>query len=264
MAATVGLTGQVTSWGAGGSFTALMLALLKPATFSVEMSADELDTTGYNAGAATVMSKIQGLRGWSGSFSGPLAVPTNGILGLVATAGTGYVKNAKSWNFSMRCSPLETTAWPLTAVGGRTFSPSLVEWGGSFDCLVDDTTVLTVPGAEVLSTDTLTLTLGTGVTLAGKAFTSAASVGSSVGGLQEVSYTFVGTGEVTSVGSTNIIPAASSIATPVAGTIELGLYSTTRKLSGSAFWTEISVRVSPDGVNQCTVSFQGSGALTPA
>lgn len=257
MAATTGLTGAVTSW--AGTFNAATLALLKPASFSLDSTAAELDTTGYNAGAATVRSKIKGLKGWSGQFSGYLATPTNGIAGSVS--GAAYTTNVRSWDMSLRAAAVETTAWPITA-NWRTFTPGLVEWGGSFEALVDGTTAITLAGD---STEPLaaTFTLASGQTLAGSIFASQAGVVSRVGELQVVRYTYVGTGEVTSVGTTNIIPAATSIATPVAGSLVLTA-ATSRTYTGSAFWTEISVGVDPNSVNQCSVSFQGSGALTVA
>lgn len=265
MAATTGLQGQVTSW--AGTFNAAVLALLKPASFSVDTNAAELDTTGYAAGAAAVRSKIKGLLGWSGQYSGYLAAPTNGIAGSVTktSGGAVYAVNTRSWSMSIRAAAVETTAWPVTN-NWRTFVPGLVEWGGSFEAIVDDTTAVLIAGEEVTPSPLgVTFKLSSGNTLAGTVFASQAGISSRVGELQVVRYTYVGTGNVTSVGSENVMPANSgTIATPVAGAMELGLYSTTRKLTGSAFWTEISVGVDPNSVNQCSVSFQGSGALTPA
>lgn len=257
MSGTTGLTGSVTSW--AGTFNAAMLALLKPATFTLDTNADSLDTTAFNAGAAIVANKIKGLKHWRGQFSGPLATPAHGITG--AVSGTAYSTNVQRWSMSLRCNPLDSTSYPITS-NWKTFLPGLVMGSGSFDAIVDGTTPITEAGSST-EPATGTFTLSTGNTLAASLFTTGAQIVSRVGDLNVVRYSFDIDGHVTSVGSANIVPAASTLATPVAGALVLQS-AASRTYTGSAFWTGIEIVVNPAAISLCTVSFQGSGAFTPA
>lgn len=257
MSATTGLTGSVTSW--AGTFNAAMLALLKPATFTLDTSADSLDTTAFNAGAAIVANKIKGLKSWRGQFAGPLATPAHGITG--AVSGTAYSTNVQRWSMSLRCNPLDATAYPI-ASSYKAFIPGLVSGSGSFDAIVDGTTAITEAGAST-EPSTGTFTISTGNTLAASLFTTGAQIISRVGDLNVVRYSFDIDGHVTSVGTANIIPAATTLATPVAGALVLTAASG-RTYTGSAFWTSLDIVVDPAAISLCSVGFQGSGAITPA
>ncbi len=260
MTATQGLLGDVVSW--GGTFNTAVLALIKPAGFTANLTAASLDVTGYAAGAAVVRSKIKGLKGISGNIEGFLATPNNGIAGSVS--GPTYTSNVRSWNMSIKAAALETTAWPVTATNWRTFLPGLVEWSGSYEALVDSSTAITEAGeaAEPLSA---TFTIASGQTLAGTIFNTSAAVVSRVGELNVVRYSYEGTGHIVSVGTSNLVPAASTLALPVAGTLILKMAeegATDKALSFSAFWTELSIDVSPQNAVTIGWGFQGSGAVS--
>src|SRR5574343_672192 len=105
MTATQGILGQVVSW--TGAFTSATLALIKPAEFTVNLSAAEIDTTGYAAGAAAVRSKIKGLKGISGNIGGFLATPNNGIAGSVT--GLTNTTLIRAWTIALRADALEST-----------------------------------------------------------------------------------------------------------------------------------------------------------
>jgi hypothetical protein len=261
MAIVTGLTSDVVSH--AGTFNAAMLALLKPGSFTLDTNADSLDTTAYASGAAIVRSKIKGLRSWTVDMEAFQATPINGIAGSIS--GAAYTTSIQRYNLSLRAQPIDTTAWPITSQW-RTSSPGLVEWSGNYDAIVDTSTAITEAGS---STEPLnvTFTLASGQTLAGTLFTTNAQVVSRVGELVVVRYSFDGTGHIVSVGSSNIIPAASTIATPLAGSLVLKAHEgggTDKTYTGDAFWTEISLTVDPAAVISVRVRYQGTGALTPA
>lgn len=259
MAVITGLTSDVVSW--AGTFNAATLALLKPGSFTLNTAADSLDTTAYASGAAAVRTKIKGLKSWDAEFQAQLAAPINGINGSVS--GAAYTANVQRYELSLRAAPLDSTIFGATT---RTFAPGLVEWGGSYEALVDSSTAITEAGSssEPLSA---TFTVASGNTLAGTIFTTAASVVSQVGELVVVRYSFEGTGHVTSVGSANMIPASTTLATPVAGALVLKAHEaggSDKTYSGDAFWTEIAISVDPATTVSVRVRGQGTGTLTIA
>lgn len=261
MSATTGLTGDVVSW--SGTFNAAMLALLKPATFTLDTSADALDSTGYAAGALRVRSIIKGLRSWRGSFGGYLATPVTGMTGNIS--GAGYSTNIQRWSMQFAANAIDATALPVSS-GFRSYLPSLVSVRGTYDAIVDSSTAIKEAGS---SSDpaAATFTIQTSNTLAASIITTGAQVVSRVGDLSVVRYTFEVDGDVVSVGSANVIPAASTIATPVAGTMVLKAHeagASDKTYTGSAFWTGISITVDPAAVTAIQVDFQGDGAITPA
>jgi hypothetical protein len=255
MAATTGLTGNVNSW--TGTLTSAMVALIRPASFNLETNAAELDTTGFSS---VVESALKGLRTWNGTIEGYLATPTNGLASNVS--GAAYSVSPRSWELSIRSAPITAHAWPVASGNWGAFLPGLVSWSGSYEALVDDTTAVKFAG-DATEPLTATFTISSGNTLAGSIFTTGASVVSRVGELQVVRYSFRGTGHVTSVGSGNVLPASSSLVTPVAGALTLQA-TNSRTYSGSAFWTEIMVRCGLEEVNNVRIGFQGTGALTGA
>lgn len=269
MAVTTGLTGAVASW--AGTFNAAMLALIKPATFSMNNPGIALDTTGFTVGnAGVVKTKIPGLRSWSGSIGGYLATPATGILGNLSTSGSEYVANVRAWDMSLTCDVIgsggEATGFNPTG-GWMDMYPGLVTAGGSFECMVDSSTALTLATAAGASLSTLTFTITTGQTLACSAIITAADITETIGQLNVIKFNYEATGHVTVVGSSNVIPAAVAQATPVAGSLVLTVSeqgASDKQLSGSAFWTKIGVKVSPGTVTAVDIGFQGSGALTPA
>jgi hypothetical protein len=261
VAIVTGLTSDIVSH--AGTFNAALLALLKPGSFTLDTNADSLDTTGFAAGAAIVRTKIKGLRAWTVDVDAYQATPVNGINGSIS--GAAYTTSVQRYNLSLRAQPIDTTAWPITSQW-RTSSPGLVEWDGSYDAIVDTSTAITEAGSSSEPLEA-TFTVNTSNTLVGTIFTRSAQVVARVGELVVVRYAFDGTGHLVSSGSANLLPAASTIATPVAGSLVLKAHeggATDKTYTGDAFWTEIGISVDPAAVNTIRVRYQGTGALTPA
>jgi hypothetical protein len=257
MAAITGLTSDVVSW--AGTFNAALLALLKPGSFTLNTNADSLDTTSYDAGAAAVRSKIKGLKSWDAEFQAQLANPRSGIGGNVT--GSAYATNIQRFELSLRAAALDSTTF--TTTGARTFASGLVEWNGSFEGLVDSSVPITEAGSSTEPL-TATFTVSSGNTLAGTIFTTRAEVVSQVGELVLVRYDFDGSGHLTIAGSANMMPAASTQVTPAAGELVLKAHeagASDKTYTGSAFWTEIGIRVDPAALSTVRVRCQGTGAL---
>lgn len=268
MAATTGLTGDVVSW--AGTFNAATLALIKPASFSMNNPGVALDSTGFAGGAARVMTKIPGLRSWGGSISGYLATPATGMLGSVATSGSEYVANVRSWDMALACNVVGDggDATPFAPTGGWMAKyPGLCTASGSFEALVDSSTTMVLCTAAGSALSTLTFTLTTSQTFAASAMITAVDITETVGQLNVVKFNYEVSGDVTSAGSANVIPAASTIATPVEGSLVLKCHeagASDKTLTGNAFWNRIGFKVTPTAVTSVEIGFTGNGALTPA
>lgn len=264
MAAVTGLTGEVSSW--NGTFNAALLALLAPAEFSLEMTGASLETTAFTPATGTqtvVATKIPGLREWRGSFAGSQATATNGIAGTVS--GANYSTNVRAWEITMTAAELDTTVFQ-TANSWKTFAPGLVAWSGTYEALVDDTTLVAVPD---VATVTATFSIDASNSWIGSIFTTGATVTGRVGDLFVVQYTFEGTGHLESSGTAAVLPDNNgTVATPAAGSLVLYARDNNgtndRTYTGSAFWTRIAVSCRVGEVVRGTVNFRGTGALTPA
>lgn len=268
MAAVTGLRGEVDSW--SGTFNAATLALITPAEFSLRMTNADLDTTAFVNSAnthAVAKTMIPGLRDWSGSFTGPSVdgsgVASNGIAGSVT--GANYSAQVQAWELDLVAAELDSTLFG-TSGSWRTFAPGLVEWSGTYDALVDDSTAVALVDDTPV---TATFQLRTSNTWVGTIFTTSADVVSRVGELATVRYAFRGSGHLDVNGSAAIMPDNSgALATPVAGSLVLKTYENNgtgeRTLTGSAFWTRIRASVRTGEVVKATVDFRGTGALTSA
>lgn len=263
MAASIGVQGQVVSW--AGTFNSAMLALFKPAAFTITQQAQEFDTTGYNSSNQAIASDyLKGLRQWSGSIEGFNATPVNGVAASIS--GTAYSANARAWGIDIECDAKDTTAWSVTNYW-RTFKPGLQRWSGFYECLVDDTTATTpVLGSADATAEPLsaTFTLVSGNTWAGSIFTTGAQITSRVGDMNVVRYTFRGSSNLTVAGSAAFVPANSgTMVAMVAGSLILEADDGVT-YTGSAFPTRLSVGVAVGDVTRCSVSLQGTGAIVHA
>lgn len=267
MAASIGVQGQVVSW--AGTFNAAMLALIKPAAFTITQQAQEFDTTGYNSSNAAIASDyLRGLRQWSGSIEGFNATPVNGIAALIS--GTAYSTNARAWGIDIECDAKDTTAWTVTN-SWRTFKPGLQRWSGFYECLVDDTTVtepvLGNSGGAPEEPLSATFTISSGNTWAGSIFTTGVQITSRVGDLNVIRHTFRGSGQLGINGSAAFLPdndtGSPAMVAMVAGSLILEADDGVT-YTGSAFPTRMSLSVGVGDVTRCSVSLQGTGECAHA
>lgn len=264
MAGTIGVTGEVSSW--IGTVNAAVLAQMKPAAFTLNQTAQEFDTTGYDASDNLVIAStyLKGLRGWSGTMEGFHSTPVAGTVASIS--GTSYSANARSWDIQIECDAKDVSAFTQTN-NWRTFLPGLQRWSGSYECLVDDTTPITpVLGSADGTAEPLTgtFTMSSGNTWAGSIFTTGASITSRVGDLNVVRYTFRGSSDLTVAGTAALFAANNGTQAAMAnGTLTM-LMATGRSMAGSAFITRAALTCTQGDVTRVSLAFQGSGALTHA
>lgn len=263
MGASVGINGLVTSWG-GTANTQLIVTGMSPSSFSLDISADELDSTTY-AASLVQASYTKGMRTWTGTIESQRKTAAIGNTGSV-TFSPGYTTNVVSWDVTFEAEMRDATIFGSTDTTNRwlQFLGGLIRVSGTYEALVDDTTAVAMPAGSS-EPATLTLLVASGQSFAVSGFTTRLNVRSAANELNTASYSFRGSGNVTVAASGDVMPfdAGSSIATPVSG--ELILQATTgRTYTGNALWRRVRMQCPVAGLITHTVDVQGTGALTPA
>lgn len=247
-----GLTGSVTSW--AGTSNANLIG--SDAEFELNMATEIADATPLGVTSATT---VAGLRSWSGVYTTRLSTPIIGVAGNV-TFASGYTALDRGWSIVMTVQPTDTTDFSVTA--DRTFKPGIYTWSGSYNALLDDTTLVTATSAGNAASAAITLDMDGTNTFTGSVHVESLALAVNQADAAIATYGFTGNGALTSVGGGNLFP-AGALGTPDTGAIVLAA-STGQTYSGDAFLTNFSLNAQVDGLVEATVGFQGTGALTIA
>lgn len=261
MAIANGATGLVTSW-AGTGNSQLISTGNSPMRFRLSTNADEFDSTAF-AASLVARTYLKGMRQWGGTIEGRRPTAITGA-GSSVSFSAGYVINMQEFDITLRAS--ETDVTPMgdadTQALWSTHIPGIIEIEASWTSKVDDTTAVTAP-ANSSEPATATFTISSGVTIACSGFTTSQEIDAEPGRPPIVAYTMRGSGNITTVGATNILTAAAAVPIPVAGSLVLQA-ATGRTYTGDAFWTEVNLRsASREQVLQ-SVTFRGTGDLAYA
>lgn len=260
MAATFGVTGEVTSW-TGNS--GLVSGGVKPSQIAWNISADEADVTAFESDTIAA-EYIAGLRNATGTITTYLTPATHGTEGLV-TSSSNYVTGAKAWNMTIAILEGEATAFSGSGVTERVYIPGPYSFSGQYTCLTDSSTAITLPA---LAKETLTFKYREGsvtdMSLAGSAFVSQVSSTSSPTAVAETTFAYRGSGQLTAAGedaSNTPLFAAGAIGAFSAGTLTTVLTDGTA-IAATAFPTSIAITVDPNSPIQVVTGFRASGAIT--
>lgn len=256
--------------------TAAGAARVGPYTFTLDASAPAIDMTGGNTSAISSHSFRSSLGEWSGSIRGRFKSggPLLGNAGLV-TFSSGTVYRVSSYTLTMEVPAHEITGQASSAVLWKEFRPGLIRWSGSWTGLLESGTAAPVnPTAASASAAAATFKLseegGTDNEFTGSIITTRRSNTVTLGELNAVTYDFQGSGDLTIVGSTNIL-AAGALGTPDwdmdadgAGDVIVTFQNASgNEYAGAAFWRRISISVGVGELIDITTDVQGTGALTP-
>jgi len=121
----------------------------------------------------------------------------SGQKGNVTWSGANYDVNVFNWSINISQDSHDVTAMAGTPPTSKTFIPSgMYEWSGSYECYLDDTTLITTP--EDPQAQSITLRLTGAVDIAGAGFVTSVEANATLGGeAQKVTYNFQGTGALT-------------------------------------------------------------------
>jgi hypothetical protein len=259
LAATVGLFGKLTSW-AGTINTDLIEN--QEVNYTLNYSFDDRPYVPFGASGVVFGSRTVGRSFWDGTVNMQLATVQTGNLGSV-TFANGYVANAYKWTMDIVANVHEVTPFGVTA---KTWMPGVITATGTYSAIIDDTTALSAPG--VTGTATFSINDGAGEKqLSGTVFVTVVAINvDPESGQANVDFSYAFSGSITTAGTGSYLwdAGASTITTPVAGSLVLQAH-TSRTFTGSAFWKKISIVNDPrSSLVTLAIDYQGTGALTIA
>lgn len=243
---------------------------------SLSVAAAAIDST-VHAASLTNRSFITGLRSPSITFGGRWN-PAYNCSDIGLTFGNGYVANLRSFSVNFAWEQIEATISTGSALSSMSYLPGLGTVSGTYECYVDDTTALALPGGTVTGSATFKLCgeASTDHTLAGTIITTQLSVSMPVGQMPVATYSYQFTGNITAAGDADgtgdyssspwkywIDSASGVIGTPIAGNLVLTATSG-RTYTVSAFPTGIAIQATVGQLLTVNVSAQGSGDVTVA
>lgn len=274
---------KITCTTSGTDLAQLFTNAIRDTSASLSWDNGAQDSTPLTAAGITTMESISGLKSGTLDFEGlyPKSGPKLGVTGNV-TGGNGYVTRPQRWSIEITCGEEEITGLDNAdgASKWRRFMPGgLLSWGGSYTCLAIDSTTVGVPedanSAGASATFTLCEGGATDPSLSGLIMITGMSHGISIGGKQEVTYTFKGSGALTNTIGSSGTPGLLSATTAAigipswddsnTGTPSVVMqYFTGRTYTGDAFWTRLGVEVTPAGLVRVRGSLRWDGAVTAA
>lgn len=268
MAQIIADNGLVSSW-AGTGNSALISGGSAPYEFTLTGTKPEADVTPFVSGGTAFRQFALGLGEWSAAMSTRLSPVKYGSGGLV-TASAAYTTNVRSWRMSIAATPAEkSTVMNATPPTWQTYVPNLVQWSGTYEAFVDDTTALVFPTSTAESiTFKLVENASADHTLSGSCLIQQLSAPIRIGSISVATYSFRGTGTLTAAGTSGSgvgapLFAAGALTKPAVGSLVLQAASG-RTYTGDAFWESIDIDCVVDEVINVTINAKGTGALTIA
>lgn len=274
---TIGYEGSVTSW--AGTANALLLSKSSQYEATLNVDGGITDRTEFAAGSTVPFKSFGvGLRSWSGSIRARIllgGLPPSGYLGAI-TYASGYTLFPQGWDMTIACAPTDITGLgtAATVAGWKQSRPTQIEWSGSYNTLVGNTTALTaaLPPAPNTAAAAATFTLSSTAptNFSGTIHHGPTGLHIPVADKNTLNFGFQGSSTLTAAGLENVI-AAGAVAVPTWDTTGDGIAdcdlvfttSTGRTVTGPAFWTALKFTVTPAEYLLFDIDFQGAGALTP-
>lgn len=263
MAATIGVTGQVTA--ASGTWITL-LARMSPASVTLTQTGGEADSTEFAGSPPAIpRSYLPNLRTFGVSIEAYSATPVMGVTGGIAYAGSQYDTNIFDWELTLNQQVQETTDFNISSAW-RTFDDGLQDWMGAYSGFIDSSTAIDniteVTASPTLGT--LTLTISSGNTMAGTVFTRSLSAAVRVDDRNIVRYEFRGSSNLTVVGSDAVIAANSGTMVALPGGEMVITAASGRTYTGTVIPTSLNIRVAQGEITRIRATGQGTGALVIA
>lgn len=268
----IGVDGSVTSWSSGDLY-ATIVSRLSSNRARLNIFTDSFDVTALSTAQAT---HLAGLYSSSGTISGRPnfgGTPRTGAGGLV-TFESGYVLHAYRWNIDISTTQVhDITPFATTPPTYKKFRPDRTVISGTYTCRVDATADIARTTALHETGASITLRYGdssTDGTIAFNAVTTVADVDIVTPGLQEVTYSFVGSGAITPAGTGSVLgtdpvplsmpPWEFSSGSQVSRLLTLTAI-TGKTYTVEAFFTRISLACQMGQPVEMSVDFQGSGSV---
>lgn len=273
---TIWAEGTLTSLG-NANFYSNLLSKCIPNRTALLVESDDFDTTPENQVFERHMPGQYAYTLEVGAEA--FAAPVHGLAGLIAYSAGGYALHVRAWRLRMAAQEFKITEQVSVSAGytSHLWRPGNYGWSATVECVADSTTALVLPqtptagGAEP-SYPTVTLSMASGVTLAGSAFIRQLGVTRQRGGECFATYELRGRSAITPAGASNplgtsiinsVLWSEANYATPASGVgpWQLNTNATEGFEGDDCFWTAINIDCSP--VEPVTMNFtlRGSGAV---
>ena len=274
---TVGHEGFVTSWGASGDDCYHLLNTgFQPYSAKLTVTKDPVEITPMVSGGVKARQTRAGLASWTVDIQGrfPRSSPKLGNQGLITFAG-GYVLFLQDFELNLDWGALEITSKNGTGVLWKAYRPGLLQWGGTYEALGDSGTNFSLPEVATGSPSSVTIKLteegATDNQFTGSMQIESLGVDIAINQVNKGSYAYTGSGDLTVVGSSNILP-AGVLSTPAWDSDSDGVpdrslvfqAASGRTFTGPAFIKSVKVTVPTADFINVTLTAQGAGALTVA
>jgi hypothetical protein len=274
---TVGHEGFVTSWGSSGDDCFHLLGTgFQPYSAKLTVAKDAVEITPFVSGGVKARTNRAGLGSWSVDIEGrfPRTSPKLGNQGLITFAG-GYVLFLQDFELNLDWGALEITQKNGTGVLWKAFRPGILQWGGTYEVQGDSATNFALPelaaGAPSAATIKLTEEGGTDNNFTGSIQIESLGVDVAINQVNRGSYAYTGSGDLTVVGSSNILPSGvveipdwDSDSDGVPDRSLVFQAASGRTFTGPAFIRSIRVTVPTADYINVSVTAQGAGSLTLA
>lgn len=268
---TKGETGRLTSWGSA-NLNATILSNISPARCTLFVGSDTPDVTAFQAYAA---AKIPGLKRWNISVSAYAgSTPFLGNAGTLAYSAGGYALHVPSWTWTGGCDAILDMTEFNPSVVWRNFAPSIWNANAQYTAGIDSATSLALPPSPGAALPTLTLTYGSGATLAASSIISSMNANIAVRNKNTAAYQTVGSGNWTAVGGifgsyvfgnngANADPLWSAGGSAT-GAIVMQAASGRTYTGADSFMTRCQITCEVGSPVRVDIDIQGMGALTVA
>lgn len=189
------------------------------------------------------------------------------------THASGYATHPRSFNINMNAAEYDITSGDGVGIVARSYLPGLWTHTGSYTCLIDGTTALTLPtapgAASTAATFKMTEEGATDNEMTASLIVQQLGASLSRPNPNEVVYGFTVNGNITMVGATNFLP-AGALGIPdwdnnSDGTADVtltGQFASSRTFSGTCFGRSHIINVTTGEVIRGQTTLRGIGALT--
>ena len=252
---------------------------------TLDVQANTIDITQASTTAVNMMGQASGLRSATVSFNGiyPRTNP-GGFLGTksLVTFASGYAAYVSGWKIDISWPEIDITSALGTSGGSwRRYMPGgMGSWRGSYTCKADVNTAPTLPatGGSAAATFAMAEDGATDPSLYGNIIISSMGQRLRVGDFSEITYNFLGDGNLSQTAGTTVpLPGllyatTLPITKPAWDTNGDGVpdvacvltAATGRTHSFSAFWTQLSVECKLDDAVRVSGTLRVSDAITSA
>lgn len=246
------------------------------ATLTIE--GNEYDATTPTGSAVSMRTRNAGLRQGTVAFTGlwPRAANPLGLSALI-TYASGYVKHVKGFTINIQFPEIDITTATGAAGNYRKWMPGGTgTWGGTYTCLADNATALTMPTVGAASAASFKFTEdGTDPQLSGDITTPRLVQTVKIGAESTAVYSFSGSGALAQqAGSTlpGLLAATGNITKPDWDLDSNGVADNNMKLTVAsgrtyvfpAFWTNLSLTWQMDQPVQVSGTLRIAGDVTVA